>query len=162
VSRDRRHTLTAEQWVPLPPDEVFPFFADAHNLEAITPPWLHFRVLTPAPIAMAEGARIRYRLRLHGVPLRWLTRIAVWDPPHRFVDEQLKGPYRRWWHQHTFASRDGGTLASDTVHYELRAPRSLDHALHSLVVERDLERIFDYRRARLAERFAHGTRDHGV
>ena len=121
----RRFTLVAEQRLARPPAELFPFFADAHNLERITPPWLHFRVLTPRPIAMAEGTLIAYRLRLHGVPLWWLTRIAAWDPPHGFVDEQLRGPYRLWRHRHTFEADGDGTLALDRVDYELRGRRPL-------------------------------------
>src|SRR3954465_14805246 len=88
------HVLTREQHLAQPPEAVFPFFGDAHNLEAITPPWLAFRVTTPAPIAMGPGTRIEYRLRLHGAPIRWRTTIAVWDPPHRFVAGQLRGPHR--------------------------------------------------------------------
>jgi ligand-binding SRPBCC domain-containing protein len=130
---------------------VFPFFADAHNLERITPPWLRFRVLTPPPIAMGEGALIAYRLRLHGLPLRWLTRITGWDPPHEFVDEQLRGPYRLWRHRHTFAPDGEGTLARDRVDYELRGTDAMQDAAQALLVRRDLERIFGYRGDRLAE-----------
>ena len=86
----------AAQVLPGRPQEVFPFFADALNLEAITPPWLNFKVLTAGPIEMREGALIDYRLRWRVFPVRWRTRIAMWEPPHRFVDEQLRGPYRRW------------------------------------------------------------------
>ena len=147
----RVHVLERSQRIDLPAEQAFEFFADAHNLERITPPWLHFRVLTPAPIAMGEGALIRYRLRLHGLPVGWLTRIAAWDPPHGFVDEQLHGPYRLWRHRHTF-ERDGtGTLARDRVDYELRGSDAMQDAMQSLLVRRDLERIFGYRGDRLAE-----------
>jgi ligand-binding SRPBCC domain-containing protein len=132
--------------LPLPPEEVFPFFGDALNLEAITPPWLGFRVVTPGPIEMEPGARIEYRLRLHGIPIRWRTTIAVWDPPHRFVDVQLSGPYRMWHHTHDFEpAADGGTLMRDTVRYALPFG-PLGAAAHRLLVRRDLEAIFDYRR----------------
>jgi ligand-binding SRPBCC domain-containing protein len=132
--------------LPLPPEEVFPFFGDALNLEAITPPWLGFRVVTPGPIEMAAGAGIEYRLRLHGIPIRWRTTIAVWDPPHRFVDVQLGGPYRMWHHTHDFEpAADGGTLMRDTVRYALPFG-PLGAAAHRLLVRRDLEAIFDYRR----------------
>ena len=133
--------------LPLPPEAVFPFFGDALNLEAITPPWLGFRVVTPGPIEMAPGARIEYRLRLHGMPIRWRTTIAVWDPPHRFVDVQLSGPYRMWHHTHDFdPATDGGTLMRDTVRYALPFG-PLGAAAHRLLVRRDLEAIFDYRGA---------------
>jgi ligand-binding SRPBCC domain-containing protein len=140
------HVLTREQRLPGSPDEVFPFFGDARNLEAITPPWLGFRVITPEPIAMAPGTLIEYRLRLHGVPIRWRTTIAVWDPPRRFVDVQLSGPYRMWHHTHDFApAADGsGTLMRDTVRYALPFG-PLGALAHRLLVRRDLDRIFDYR-----------------
>ena len=92
------HVLEREQWVPRPPETTFELFSDAFALERITPGWLGFRVLSSRPIEMREGALIRYALRLHGVPLKWLTRIEVWDPPHRFVDTQVEGPYRQWVH----------------------------------------------------------------
>ena len=151
----RRFTLVAEQRLPLGPAELFPFFADAHNLERITPPWLHFRVLTPAPIAMGEGALIRYRLRLHGLPVGWLTRIAAWDPPHGFVDEQLRGPYRLWHHRHTFEPDGaGGTIARDRVEYRIRGGAAVQALAQRALVERDLRAIFDYRRRALADVFA--------
>jgi len=96
---------------------VFPFFAEARNLETLTPPWLKFEVLTPAPIVMRPGTLIDYRIRVHGLPIRWRTEITAWDPPHRFVDVQLHGPYTLWHHTHTFEERDGGTLCLDHVRY---------------------------------------------
>jgi ligand-binding SRPBCC domain-containing protein len=139
------HVLTREQRLPAPPERVFPFFGDALNLEAITPPWLGFRVVTPEPIEMAPGTLIEYRLRLHGVPIRWRTTIAVWDPPHRFVDVQLGGPYRMWHHTHDFErAPGGGTLMRDTVRYALPFG-PLGSLAHTLVVRRELARIFDFR-----------------
>ena len=139
------HTLTREQYLRGTPEEVFPFFADAGNLEAITPSWLAFHVVTPRPIAMREGTLIEYRLRLHGVPIRWLTRIDEWVPGERFVDSQLHGPYALWHHTHEFErASDGGTLMRDTVRYALRLG-PLGALAHRLLVARDLERIFDYR-----------------
>jgi ligand-binding SRPBCC domain-containing protein len=140
------HVLRREQRLPGAPDDVFPFFADAQNLEAITPPWLGFRVVTPRPIDMRAGALIEYRLKLRGVPLRWRTRIAVWDPPRRFVDVQLSGPYRLWHHTHDFEpDGGGGTIMRDTVRYAL--PLGPVGALaHRLLVRRDLAAIFDFRR----------------
>ena len=114
------HVLTASLTLLLPRAAVFPFFADARNLEAITPPLLRFRVVTPGPIEMRAGTLLQYRLRLHGLSLDWLTRIAEWVPGERFVDEQIAGPYRLWHHTHEFAPHgDGETLMRDTVRYAL-------------------------------------------
>ena len=137
--------LQRSQRLPLPPEDVFPFFADAHNLEAITPPWLGFRVVTPRPIDMRPGALIEYRLELHRVPLRWRTRIAVWDPARRFVDVQIAGPYRMWHHTHDFEpDGEGGTLMRDTVRYALPLG-PLGALAHRALVRRDLAAIFDFR-----------------
>ena len=124
---------------------MFPFFGDALNLEAITPPWLGFRVTTPGPIEMTRGTLIEYRLRLHALPISWRTTIAVWNPPHRFVDVQVRGPYALWHHTHDFAPVPGGTLMRDTVRYALPFG-PLGALAHRLLVRRDLERIFEYRR----------------
>jgi ligand-binding SRPBCC domain-containing protein len=141
----RVHVLRREQRINRPPAEVFAFFAEAFNLEALTPPLLRFEVVTPGPIAMAAGTHIDYRLRLHGLRLRWRTEIQDWSPPRRFVDAQLRGPYRVWRHTHEFEPlAGGGTLMRDTVRYrpalwplgELAMP----------LVRRDLAAIFDYRR----------------
>ncbi|MFO1500792.1 MAG: SRPBCC family protein [Verrucomicrobiota bacterium] len=145
----RVRDFQAELWLPLPPEELFPFFADAANLDAITPPWLHFHVVTPPPIVMREGVLIDYQLRLRGLPLRWRTRINVWQPPHLFVDEQLRGPYRLWVHEHTFEPRDGGTLARDVVRYAV----PFDFIATPLFVRRDIKKIFAFRQAALRERF---------
>jgi ligand-binding SRPBCC domain-containing protein len=146
--------LIAEQTLPGSPEHVFPFFADAFNLEQITPPWLRFRVLTPGPIEVGEGTLIDYRLRLHGVPLSWHTRITDWDPPHRFSDEQIGGPYRVWKHLHTFEPCESGrTLARDRVEYRVRGGRALQAVGQRALVERDLRAIFEYRRERLAAIF---------
>ncbi|MFO0827344.1 MAG: DUF2867 domain-containing protein [Phycisphaerales bacterium] len=138
--------LRREQIVPRTIDAAFAFFADAGNLQAITPDWLHFRILTPLPITLREGALIDYRIRLHGIPIGWRTRIDVWDPPHRFVDRQLRGPYRWWHHEHRFEPVAGGTRVIDEVEYS--AP--LRWISEPLLVRRDVERIFDVRAERLA------------
>ena len=142
-------TLTAELWLPEKRDTVFSFFADARNLEAITPPWLNFRILTPAPITMRAGARIDYRLRVHGFPVKWKTEISAWEPPFRFVDRQLRGPYRQWIHTHTFEEKDGGTLCRDLVEYAVLGGRFIEW----LLVRRDVEKIFAYRRDAMRARF---------
>jgi ligand-binding SRPBCC domain-containing protein len=148
----RRRVLERSQIVPRPRAEVFAFFADARNLEAITPQFLRFRVDTPGPITIGEGALIEYRLSLHGVGLRWRTRIEQWDPGVSFVDVQLSGPYRRWRHTHRFEDVPGGTRMSDRVEYEMPLG-PLGALAHALLVRRSLARIFDHRRERIAELF---------
>jgi ligand-binding SRPBCC domain-containing protein len=142
-------TLVAELAVPHRVADVFPFFADAGNLDLITPPWLRFEVLTPLPIAMARGTFIDYRLRMRGLPLRWRSEITAWEPPHRFVDEQRRGPYRRWIHEHTFEEHDGVTVIRDRVRYAPPGGR----LVNELFVRRDVEAIFRYRQEKLRERF---------
>jgi ligand-binding SRPBCC domain-containing protein len=152
----RLHTLEREQVLPLAPAEAFEFFADAFNLEAITPPWLNFAVDTPGPIEMRAGTLIRYRLRLHGLPLRWLTRIAAWEPGRRFEDVQVRGPYRLWHHSHTFDEHARGTLMRDRVRYALPLG-PLGELAHLALVRRDLRRIFDYRAEAVASRLGGPT-----
>jgi ligand-binding SRPBCC domain-containing protein len=128
---------------------VFAFFSDAHNLERITPPSLEFEILTPGPIRMAAGTVIDYRLRLHGIPFRWQSEIAVWDPPNRFVDVQRRGPYRLWIHQHMFFARNEGTTIEDQVTYAVYGGRLAQR----LFVARELNKIFAYRHRKLREIF---------
>src|SRR3954447_2998558 len=136
----RIHVLEREQRLPGPPEEVFPFFADAFNLEAITPPLLRFSVVTPRPIPMRVGALIQYRLRFRGVPVSSLPSIQEWDPPHRFVDQQVRGPYALWHYTHDFESDGDGTLMRDTVRYAIGFGPLGDLA-HALFVRRDVEEI---------------------
>lgn len=143
------HTFNTELWLPEKRETVFSFFADARNLEAITPPWLNFVIVTPEPILVHTGARIDYKLRLHGFPIRWKTEISAWEPPFRFVDKQLRGPYRQWIHTHTFEEKDGGTLCRDHVEYVVTGGRFINW----LIVRRDVEKIFAYRQAALLARF---------
>ena len=128
---------------------MFPFFADAANLQRITPPWLRFEMLTPAPVEMRVGALIDYRLRVRGIPVRWRSEITHWAPPRRFVDEQRRGPYRLWVHQHSFTEADGGTRVEDTVEYAVH----LGFVVQRFIVAPDLRSIFDYRERRLRELF---------
>lgn len=143
------------QWqlyLPRPIDTVFAFFADARNLEAITPPWLSFRITSDLPIDMRDGARIDYRLKLRGLPITWRTLIRDWRPPRRFVDEQIAGPYRLWVHEHTFEPHEGGTLCRDRVTYDVPGG-PLRGLVNRLFVERDVQRIFAYRAEQLRQRF---------
>ncbi len=143
-------TIETQVFLPRAIEDVFPFFADAGNLESITPPWLKFGILTPLPITMHVGARIDYRLRLHGIPVQWQTGITAWDPPFRFVDEQLRGPYRKWIHEHTFTHRAGGTDVLDRVRYAVPG----GWLTNLFFVQRDVRRIFEYRTEQLLKRFA--------
>ncbi len=135
--------LSRIQSVPRPLEEVFSFFSDPGNLSRITPPWLGFRMLTPSQ-EMRQGLRIDYRIRPLGIPQRWRSEITLWEPPHRFVDEQVRGPYRSWRHLHEFHTAPGGTEIHDTVRYALPLG-AFGRVAHALVVRRQLESIFAYR-----------------
>lgn len=131
---------------------AFDFYGDAANLEPMTPPWLHFEVTTPGPVTMRAGTLLEYRLRLHGVPLRWQTRIMTWEPPRRFVDIQARGPFGLWEHTHLFeADGDAATVIRDRVRYAIPLG-PLGAIADHLFVRRDLRRIFDYRNEAVAER----------
>lgn len=147
----RIRKLQSSCWLPLSIGTVFPFFTNVHNLDLLTPEWLHFRVLTPADVLIQEGTLLDYRLKLRGIPLRWQSQITVWDPPHCFVDEQKKGPYLLWIHEHHFVEKDGGTLVNDYVHYAVPGGPLFEPFLHHLFVGPDVERIFEYRRNKLEE-----------
>lgn len=142
-------TFQSELWLPQPKELVFDFFGNARNLQAITPPWLKFEILTPAPIVMRVGALIDYRLRVHGFPIRWQTEITSWSPPHHFVDVQLRGPYTLWHHTHKFIDHNGGTNCFDEVRYRPLGGSLMDR----LFVRRDIEEIFAYRREQLLKFF---------
>lgn len=145
----RTRRLTSEIVLDAPRDEVFAFFSDAANLEALTPGFLRFRVLSSTPVEMRRGARIDYRLTVHGMPVRWQSEITHWLPPWRFVDRQLRGPYRLWIHEHEFDEREGATVCRDRVTWAAPGGGLVGRWL----VAPDLERIFAYRRAELARRF---------
>ncbi len=141
--------------LPKPLYEVFTFFADAYNLEEITPSFLGFEVLTPRPVPMKVGQIIDYKLRLRGLPVRWRSEITAWDPPFRFIDEQRKGPYKLWIHEHRFTELDGMTLCEDHVEYAVPG----GSIVNTLFVEKDVKAIFDFRRRKLAEIFGCGCDD---
>ncbi len=143
------YTFRNEVWLPRPVEEVFAFFSEARNLEILTPPWLSFTVLTRGEIKMEPGTLVDYKLRVHGMPLRWQSEITAWEPPHRFVDEQRRGPYRQWRHEHRFIEIKGGTLATDDVTYAVPG----GFLIHKLFVARDVEKIFQYRAEKLRELF---------
>lgn len=142
------YQLERVQIIPQPLNRVFDFFADAGNLESITPPWLHFHINTPRPISMHQGTLIDYQIRWGAIPLAWRTEIREWNPPYQFVDVQLRGPYRLWHHLHEFETVhiDGQSMTRmrDHVHYTLPAT-GLSWLAHIAIVKRDLNRIFDYR-----------------
>lgn len=147
-----KYEITREIEVARPLEEVFSFFSDPGNLEALTPPWLRFRIVPPEPDEMREGSLIYYKLRIRGIPVGWTTRISTWDPPYRFVDEQLAGPYRSWVHEHTFRARGSHTVVGDRVRYD--SPGG--SLVHRWFVRPDVERIFDYRSDALREVFGSG------
>lgn len=143
-------------FVPASLPEVFSFFADARNLETITPPFLRFKVLTPN-VTMRQGTRIDYRLRLRGLPFAWQSEITAWEPNVRFKDEQRRGPYRYWRHVHLFSERAGGTLVEDGVEYEV----PLGSLFHQWLIAPELMRIFRYRQDALARVFGEDPRQPG-
>jgi ligand-binding SRPBCC domain-containing protein len=144
------YVLEREQLIRAPADAVFEFFANAGNLETITPPWLGFRILTPTPIAMRKDARIEYRIAIAGLPVRWRTRISQWEPGRGFVDEQESGPYALWEHTHRFEPTDRGVVMTDRVRYALPLG-PLGRIAHALWVHSALARIFDFRFQRVRE-----------
>ena len=130
-------------------NELFQFFADAGNLEVLTPPWVNFQFLTSLPIKMKLGATVEYRIRLHMIPIRWESEITDWNPPDSFTDVQTKGPYKKWVHSHTFVPKENGTVMTDLVSYQVPGGRFINWAF----VSKDLNRIFDYRREKILELF---------
>ncbi|HET8891956.1 MAG TPA: SRPBCC family protein [Candidatus Angelobacter sp.] len=141
---DKTYTLSFAQQVAWPLPQVFEFFSQAENLEALTPPWLNFKILDVKPKPVQQGTLIKYSLRVHGIPLRWTSEIVEWEPPHRFVDVQLRGPYKLWRHEHRFEARDGGTLISDTVNLALPLG-VLGQIAYKIKVKSDVQKIFAFR-----------------
>ena len=154
--KPKEHLLHATLWVPAPIDRIFPFFADAGNLNQLTPSTLGFQILTPAPLVMREGLLIDYKISLHGLPMRWRTRICAWHPQGhspRFTDEQIKGPYALWIHEHTFAPKEGGTLCKDVVRYAHWGGPITE----KLIVRPQLSEIFRFRTDKMQELFCKGA-----
>lgn len=146
----RRWRVSASLWLPHSREHIFDFFARAENLNLITPPWVHFQIKTPLPVAMDKGVHIDYTIRLHGIPVAWKTEITTWEPSRRFIDEQLNGPYRVWIHEHTFEAVDGGTLCRDQVDYEPPGGAIINRWF----VQPDVFKIFSYRHHKMKELFA--------
>lgn len=146
---DKDFELTCAVRLACRRDDVFAFFSDAFQLEQLTPPWLNFEILTPAPIELRAGALIDYRIRLRRIPIRWRTEISTWEPPYSFTDRQIQGPYRLWEHLHTFEEVAGGTIVADHVRYRVPGGRLVNW----LLVDGDLRRIFAYRQKRMQELF---------
>ena len=147
---ERCHLLSTFVELPVERETLFTFFGDVFQLETITPPWLNFRVTTPAPIEMKADTVIDYQLKLHGIPIRWRSHIPSWDPPYSFIDRQLKGPYWLWEHLHSFETTPTGTLVRDEVKYRVPGGRLINR----LFVQKDLERIFKYRQEKMGEIFS--------
>ncbi len=149
---DKTYTLSFEQQVARPRPEVFDFFSRAENLEVLTPPWLNFKILEVKPQPVRQGTLINYSLRIHGIPLRWTSEITEWEPPHRFVDLQLRGPYKLWRHEHLFEERDGGTLIADTINLALPLS-ALGQIAYKIKVKSDVEEIFAFRKEKIRTLF---------
>ena len=149
---DKTYTLFFEQQVARPRPEVFDFFSRAENLEVLTPPWLNFKILDVKPQPVQQGTLINYSLRVHGVPLRWTSEIIEWEPPHHFVDLQLRGPYKLWRHEHRFEERDGGTLISDTINLALPLGL-LGQLAYKIKAKSDIEEIFTFRKEKIRALF---------
>ncbi len=150
------HILTTSLTLDLPRETVFAFFADAGNLERITPPEFNFQIITPQPIDLKQGALIDYKMRMRGIPVNWRTGISVWNPPFEFVDQQLRGPYRQWIHRHTFTElSESQTLIEDEVRYRLPFEPFGDIA--HFLVRREIDRIFGYRQKTVADILGDGN-----
>lgn len=141
--------LLSEVHLSTPRDRVFERFSAPATLESLSPPWVHCRMIGPAPAVMALGATIEYRFRLHGVPIRWVAGITMWNPPDVFVDEQVRGPYRRWTHTHTFVAKGDTTIVGDRIEFAAPGGKFIERW-----VVRDLRRIFLFRREALLRGFA--------
>ncbi len=149
------YTLSTKQRVARPLDTVFAFYAEPRNLARLTPPSLGFRLVDPSEPVMARGLRLTYRIRPLGIPMTWVSEITEYDPPHWFADEQRRGPYAYWHHEHTFRAVDGGTEVADEVTYGLPFG-PVGRLVHALVVRRQLAAIFSFRETAVRETFGGG------
>ncbi len=147
------HVLVSETKLYASLDDVFAFFSNAENLNEVTPPEVFFKIITPLPIAMQAGTFIDYRIKLSGIPFSWRTHIKAWNPPHSFIDEQVKGPYVRWHHTHSFEQKEGYVLMTDRVEY-LSPGWFLESLVHNLFVKKRVEAIFAYREQVFKKLFA--------
>lgn len=146
------HVLERTTVLSAPLSEVFPFFRDPRNLADITPKWMGFDIVHIDEGEMRTGFKIAYRIKWMGVGLGWVTRMKEYEPPHRFLDVQTRGPYRVWRHEHVFEESSSGTIMKHVVRYELPFG-ILGEVAHWLIVRRQLQRIFDYRSRRIADLF---------
>lgn len=140
---------------------VFDFFQKAENLELITPPWLQFRIVSPPPYDSFAGKLFEYKLKIHGFPVMWKSIISIWEPPYRFVDEQLKGPYKKWVHEHRFESTPYGVLMTDTVNYKLPFG-VLGDIVRYIKVQKDIQEIFAYRNQIILDYFEHNLQSKAI
>ncbi|MCW3083386.1 MAG: hypothetical protein JWP12_752 [Bacteroidetes bacterium] len=146
------HTLIKETIINRPIAEVFDFFSKAENLDKITPPDMQLRIISPQPIIIQKGTLIDYKIKVSGIPFKWQTLISEWNPPYRFIDKQLKGPYNTWIHEHTFEERNGKTYMKDYVQF--RSPGFfLEPLINKLFVEKKIKAIFEFREKILKELF---------
>ncbi len=144
------HILTRKLTLDLPREQVFEFFANARNLERITPSQLNFHIVTPQPIKLQKGTLIDYKLKLRGLSLKWRTEITEWNPPFSFTDEALKSPYKQWIHRHVFTEIAANkTLIEDEVKYRLPFAPFGDMA--HFFVRQELNHIFDFRQKTVTE-----------
>lgn len=154
MSKD--YLFRQETFIPQPLDEVFTFFSKAENLEKVTPPKLKFKIRTPLPINMQQGTLIDYQIRLLGLPFKWRTEITAWEPPFRFQDVQLKGPYRKWQHTHFFSAVDGGTQMSDEVVYQIPLS-TISNLTNALFIRKQIASIFEYRKEQMDTLFGYAN-----
>ena len=152
------YELKRRTFIPAPIQDVFSFFSNAEDLNLITPPWLYFKILTPLPVIMKENTQIDYSIKLLGLRMTWKTEITVWQPPNKFIDRQIKGPYRVWEHTHIFKEKGRGTQMEDIVQYAVPG-FVLSPIFHLLFVRPRLVKIFAYREQKMLELFT--SRDIG-